>query len=150
MYTILRPCQGSCQKSAPLPWNKCILFWGHARDHAKKVLHYHEINVYYFEAMPGIMPNKSPKGHWSLTWVQWALLLKVRFLSKSESMTVKFVKSVRTANNHDISIQDTRMHSVCCCCIPIWRRSPLEKGPLIDPFLRRLGSTSGRICPKSL
>ena len=26
--------------------------------------------------------NKSPKGHWSLTWVQWALLLKVRFLSK--------------------------------------------------------------------
>ena len=46
-------------------------------------------------------------------------LLKVRFLSKSESMTVKFVKSVRTANNHDISIQDTRMHSVCCCCIPI-------------------------------
>ena len=75
--------------------------------------------------------NKSPKGHWSLTWVQWALLLKVRFLSKSESMTVKFVKSTWTANNHDISIQDTRMHSVCCCCIPIWRRSPLEKGPLI-------------------
>ena len=26
--------------------------------------------------------NKSPKGHWSLTWVQWALLLKVRFLSR--------------------------------------------------------------------
>ena len=26
--------------------------------------------------------NKSPKGHWSLTWVQWALLFKVRFLSK--------------------------------------------------------------------
>ena len=41
--------------------------------------------------------NKSPKGHWSLTWVQWALLLKVRFLSKSESMTAIFVKSVRTA-----------------------------------------------------
>ena len=40
--------------------------------------------------------NKSPKGHWSLTWVQWALLLKVRFLSKSESMTAIFVKSVRT------------------------------------------------------
>ena len=94
--------------------------------------------------------NKSPKGHWSLTWVQWTLLLKVRLLSKSESMTVKFMKSVRTANNHDVSIQDTRMHSVCCCCIPIWRGSPLEKGPLIDPFLRRLGSTSGRICPKSL
>ena len=28
------------------------------------------------------MNNKSPKGHWSLTWVQWALLLKVRFLSR--------------------------------------------------------------------
>ena len=41
--------------------------------------------------------NKSPKGHWSLTWVQWALLLKVRFLSKSESTTAIFVKSVRTA-----------------------------------------------------
>ena len=41
--------------------------------------------------------NKSPKGHWSLTWVQWALLLKVRFLSTSESMTAIFVKSVRTA-----------------------------------------------------
>ena len=27
------------------------------------------------------------------------------------------------------------MHSVCCCCIPIWRRSPLEKEPLIDLFL---------------
>ena len=26
--------------------------------------------------------NKSPKGHWSLTWVRWALLLKVRCLSK--------------------------------------------------------------------
>ena len=41
--------------------------------------------------------NKSPKGHWSLTWVQWALLLKVRFLSKSESTTAIFLKSVRTA-----------------------------------------------------
>ena len=26
------------------------------------------------------------------------------------------------------------MHSVCCCCIPIWRRSPLEKRPLTDLF----------------
>ena len=23
---------------------------------------------------------------------------------------------------------------VCCCCIPIWRRSPLEKRPLTDQF----------------
>ena len=82
--------------------------------------------------------NKSPKGHWSLTWVQWALLLKVRFLGKSESMTAMFKKSVWTAHNRDISIQDTRMHSVCCCCIPIWRRSPLEKSPLIDLILRQL------------
>ena len=43
------------------------------------------------------LKTKSPKGHWSLTWVQWALLLKVRFLSKSESMTAIFVKSVRQA-----------------------------------------------------
>ena len=77
-------------------------------------------------------------------------LLKVRFLSKSESMTVKFVKSIRTANNHNISIQNTWMHSVCCCYNPIWRRSPLEKWPLIDPFLCCLGSISERICPKSL
>ena len=41
--------------------------------------------------------NESPKGHWSLTWVQWRLLLKFRFLSKSESKTAIFVKSVRTA-----------------------------------------------------
>ena len=65
-------------------------------------------------------------------------------------MTFIFMKSFQTANNGNISIQDTRMHSVCCCCIPIWRRSPLEKGPLIDLFLRSLGSTSGRVWPKSL
>ena len=33
---------------------------------------------------------------------------------------------------------------------PICRRSHLEKGPLIDLFLRRPWSTSGRIWPKSL
>ena len=44
-----------------------------------------------------ISNNKSPKGHWSLTWVQWALLLKVRFFSKSKRLTAIFVKSVRTA-----------------------------------------------------
>ena len=26
------------------------------------------------------------------------------------------------------------MHSVCCCCITIWRRSPLEKRPITDLF----------------
>ena len=44
--------------------------------------------------------NKSPKGHWSLTWVQWALLLKVRFLSKwlitqKAWLPILFLKSVR-------------------------------------------------------
>ena len=38
----------------------------------------------------------------------------------------------QNSNNRDISIQDTGMHSVCCCCIPIWRRSPFEKWPLTD------------------
>ena len=63
-----------------------------------------------FQAVLDFGLNKSPKGHWSLTWIQWALLLKVKFLSKSESMTVTFVISVQTANNHDISIQDARIH----------------------------------------
>ena len=90
--------------------------------------------------------NKSPKGHCLLTLVQWLLLLKFRFLSKW--LIRKFVKSLRTANNRDISIQDTRMHSVCCYCIPISSRSLLEKEPLIDLFLRRPGSTSGRIWPE--
>ena len=76
--------------------------------------------------------KQEPKGHISLSRVQWTLLLKVRFLRKSEGMTAIFVRSVRTANNPDISIQDTRMHSVCCCCIPIWRRSLLAKGSFID------------------
>ena len=92
--------------------------------------------------------NKSPKGHWSLTWVQWALLLKVRFLSKwlitqKAWLPILFLKSVRKANNRDISIQDTTMHSVCCCCIHIWRRSLLEKGPLIDLFCAALDPSLG-------
>ena len=34
------------------------------------------------DSFPMNQVNKSPKGHWSLIWVQWALLLIVRFLSK--------------------------------------------------------------------
>ena len=73
--------------------------------------------------------NKSPKGHWSLTWVQWALLLKVRFLSKSESMTAIFVKSVRTAT---IAIFQFRIRG-CIRFVAVafrseeevlWRRNP--------------------------
>ena len=37
---------------------------------------------YFFTRVLNPDINKSPKGHWSLTWVQWALLLKVRFLNK--------------------------------------------------------------------
>ena len=98
--------------------------------------------------------NKSPKGHWSLTWVQWALLLKVRFLSKSESTTAIFFEISQNSNNRNISIQDTGMHSVCCCCIPIWRRSSLEKEPLIDLFLANcppppLDPPLGGVCRKA-
>ena len=73
--------------------------------------------------------NKSPKGHWSLTWVQWALLLKVRFLSKSESMTAIFVKSFRTAT---IAIFQFRIRG-CIRFVAVafrseeevlWRRNP--------------------------
>ena len=76
-----------------------------------------------------IRKNKSPKGHWSLTWVQWALLLKVRFLSKSESMTAIFVKSVRTAT---ITIFQFRIQG-CIRFVDVafrseeevfWRRNP--------------------------
>ena len=63
-----------------------------------KILEAHnKHNILGLRSPQWIKLNKSPKGHWSLTWVQWALLLTVRFLSKSESMTAIFVKSVRTA-----------------------------------------------------
>ena len=76
-----------------------------------------------------VIRNKSPKGHWSLTWVQWALLLKVKFLSKSESMTAIFVKSVRTAT---IAIFQFRIRG-CIQFVAVafwseeevlWRRNP--------------------------
>ena len=80
--------------------------------------------------LPGNMKvNKSPKGHWSLTWVQWAILLKVRFLSKSESTTAIFVKSVRTAT---IAIFQFRIRG-CIRFVAVafqseeevlWRRNP--------------------------
>ena len=41
------------------------------------------------------------------------------------------------------------MHSVCCCSIPLWRRSSLEKGPLIDVLWPCSGSAPRRILPKS-
>ena len=98
--------------------------------------------------------NKSPKGHWSLTWVQWALLLKVRFLSKSESMTAIFVKSVRTAT---IAIFQFRIRR-CIWFVAVafwseeevlWRRNPsltyfwqIALPPPLDPPL-------GGVCPKA-
>ena len=42
------------------------------------------------------------------------------------------------------------MHWVCCCSLPIWRRSPLEKGPIIGQFLPRPWSTPGLSLPKRL
>ena len=56
-----------------------------------------------------------------------------KFLSKLESMTAIFVKSVRTEKSRYFN-SGYGMHSVCCCCIPIWRKSPLEKRSLTDLF----------------
>ena len=41
------------------------------------------------------------------------------------------------------------MHSVCCCSLPVWRRSFLKKGTPHDLFWPRPGSTPGRIWPKN-
>ena len=82
--------------------------------------------------------NKSPKGHWSLTWVQWALLLKVKFLSKSESMTAIFVKSVRTAT---MAIFQFRIRR-CIRFVAVAFRSEEEvlwrKGPSLTYLIRHL------------
>ena len=39
-------------------------------------------------------------------------------------------------------------HSVCCCSLPVWRRSFLKKGTPRDLFLPRPGSAPERIWPK--
>ena len=82
--------------------------------------------------------NKSPKGHWSLTWVQWALLLKVRFLSKSESTTAIFVKSVRTAT---MAIFQFRIRG-CIQFVAVAFRSEEEvlwrKGPSLTYLMRHM------------
>ena len=49
-----------------------------------------------------------------------------------------------------ICFKITAMHSIYCWSLPIWRRSPLEKGPLIDLFLPSPGSAPARGLPKSL
>ena len=41
------------------------------------------------------------------------------------------------------------MHSVCCCSLPVWRRSSLKKGTPSDLFWPRPGSAPGRIWPKN-
>ena len=45
------------------------------------------------------------------------------------------------------------MHSVCCCSLPVWRRSSLKKGtpppPPRDLYLPCPGSAPGRIWPKN-
>ena len=41
------------------------------------------------------------------------------------------------------------MHSVCCCSLPVWRRSSLKKGTPWDLFLPCPGSAPGRIWPKN-
>ena len=79
--------------------------------------------------------NKSPKGHWSLTWIQWRLLLKFRFLSKSESMSDIFAKSVRTAT---IAIFQFRIRG-CIRFVAVAFRSEEEvlwrKGPSLNSLM---------------
>ena len=41
------------------------------------------------------------------------------------------------------------MHLVCCCSLPVWRRSSLKKGTPRDLFWPRPGSAPGRIWPKN-
>ena len=41
------------------------------------------------------------------------------------------------------------MHSVCCCSLPVWRRSSLKKGTPCDLSWPRPGSAPGRILPKN-
>ena len=41
------------------------------------------------------------------------------------------------------------MHSVCCCSLPVWRRSFLKKGTPRDLFWPRPGSAPGGIWPKN-
>ena len=43
----------------------------------------------------------------------------------------------------------TAMHSVCCCSLPVLRRSSLKKGTPCDLFWPRPGSAPGRIWPKN-
>ena len=41
------------------------------------------------------------------------------------------------------------MHLVCCCSLPVWRRSFLKKGTPRYLFLSRPGSAPARIWPKN-
>ena len=43
----------------------------------------------------------------------------------------------------------TAMHSVCCCSLPVWKRSSLKKGTPRDLFWPCPGSAPGRIWPKN-
>ena len=110
--------------SAPLPHPFLRL-----RQIHKNFIKILQENTFFTISILQIITYKSPKGHWSLTWVQWAILLKVRFLSKSESMTAIFVKSVRTAT---IAIFQFRIRG-CIRFVAIafrseeevlWRRNP--------------------------
>ena len=65
---------------------------------------------------------------------QGALIAHLSTMSTSVKSYIFLAEISQNSNNGDISIQDMGMHSVCCCCILIWRRSPLEKRPLTDLF----------------
>ena len=101
--------------------------------------------------------NKSPKGYWSLTWLQWALEIALKYTKMTKSKKTSKTRQIfdyrmepKITKLLPICFKITAMHWFYCCSLPIWRRSPLEKRPLIDLFLPRPGSTPGRNLPKSL
>ena len=58
-------------------------------------------------------------------------------------MNATFVKSVRTANNRDISIQDTRMHSVVAVAFRSEEEVSLKRGALLTYCCATLGPPLG-------
>ena len=58
-------------------------------------------------------------------------------------MIAIFLKSVRRANNRDISIQDTRMHSVVAVAFRSEEEFPLKRGASLTYCCATLGPPLG-------
>ena len=114
-------------------------------------------------ASPGIPYELWDKN--TIGWRRWNIATQERKVCKIALKYTKMTKSKTTSKTRQIlafrmepkittllpiCFKITAMHWVCCCSLPISRRSPLEKGPLIYLFLPRPGSTPGLCLPKSL